>query len=91
MVELYLHPMHIHGVVAQRHLYLYVACAREIRNAYNIFVGKPNVKRPLRRFRRRYDNIKLDLGKTGGAGVIWIQEGIQRRAVVNTPIQLQIP
>jgi hypothetical protein len=38
----------------------------ERRNAYRILVGKPDVKRPLRRPRRRWvDNIKMDLREVG--------------------------
>jgi hypothetical protein len=34
----------------------------QIRNAYNIFVGKPEGKRPLGRHRCRWeDNIRIDL------------------------------
>jgi hypothetical protein len=34
----------------------------QMRNTYNIFVGKPKGKRPLRRPRHRYeDNIRMDL------------------------------
>jgi hypothetical protein len=34
----------------------------ELRNAYNIFVGKPYGKRPLGRHRRVWeDNIRIDL------------------------------
>jgi len=40
----------------------HVACMEEMRNAYNILVGKPEVKRPLGRSkRRREDNIRMDL------------------------------
>jgi hypothetical protein len=36
------------------------------RNAYRIFVGKPEGERPLRRPRRRWvDNIKMDLREMG--------------------------
>jgi hypothetical protein len=36
------------------------------RNAYRIFVGKPEGKRPLGRPRRRWvDNIKMDLRNIG--------------------------
>jgi hypothetical protein len=36
------------------------------RNAYNLFVGKSEGKRPLRRPRRRWvDNIRMDLGEVG--------------------------
>jgi hypothetical protein len=40
----------------------HVARMREKMNAYRILVGKPEVKRPLGRPRRRWvDNIKMDL------------------------------
>jgi hypothetical protein len=43
------------------------------RNAYRIFVGKPEVKRPLeRRRRRRVDNVKMDLTETEWYGMDWI-------------------
>jgi hypothetical protein len=39
-----------------------VARMGEMRNAYNILVGRPEGKRPLRKSRRRWeDNIKMDL------------------------------
>jgi hypothetical protein len=45
----------------------------EKRNAYRIFVGKPEGQGPLRRTRRRWeDNIKLDLRATGWGGMDWI-------------------
>jgi len=38
----------------------------EMKNTYEILVGKPEGKRPLRRPRkRREDNIKMDLTETG--------------------------
>jgi hypothetical protein len=38
----------------------------EMRNTYNILVGKPEGKSPLRRPRRRWeDNIRMDLGEIG--------------------------
>jgi hypothetical protein len=43
------------------------------RNAYGIFVGKPEVKRPLGRPTCRWvDNIKMDLRETGS---IWLRIG----------------
>jgi hypothetical protein len=33
----------------------------EMRNAYNILVGKPEGKRPLRRCRHRWKDIRMDL------------------------------
>jgi hypothetical protein len=45
----------------------------EKNNAYRILVGKPEVRRPLRRPRRRWvDNIEMDLGEIGWGGVDWI-------------------
>jgi hypothetical protein len=44
----------------------------EKRNAYRIFVGKPEGKRPLRRVRHRWvDNIKLNLREIGWNGMGW--------------------
>jgi hypothetical protein len=44
----------------------HVACTGEIRNAYTIFVGKSEGKRPRGRPRRRLkDNIRMDLRETG--------------------------
>jgi hypothetical protein len=38
----------------------------EVRNAYNVLVGKPGRKRPLGRPRRRWeDNIRIDLREVG--------------------------
>jgi hypothetical protein len=45
----------------------------EKRNAYEILVGKPEGKRPLRRPRCRWvDNIKMDIRETGWGGMDWI-------------------
>jgi hypothetical protein len=45
----------------------------EKRNAYRIFVGKPEGKRPLGGpRRRRVDNIKMDLREIGWDGMDWI-------------------
>jgi len=45
-----------------------------MRNAYNILVGKPEGKRPLRRPRHRWeDNITMDLKEIGCRDVNWIQ------------------
>jgi hypothetical protein len=45
---------------------------REKRNAYRIFVGNPEGKRPLGRSRRRrVDNIKMDIREIDG--MVWIE------------------
>jgi hypothetical protein len=67
----------------------------ETKNAYRILVGKPEGKRPLGRPRRRWvDNIKIDLRGIGGDGMDWIdlaQDRDQRRALVNTVMNLRVP
>jgi hypothetical protein len=48
----------------------HVARIGENRNAYRIFVGMPEGKRPLGRPRRRWaDNIKMNLRKIGWDGL----------------------
>jgi hypothetical protein len=43
------------------------------RNAFRILVGKPELKRPLGRPRRRWvDHIKMDFREIGGGGMDWI-------------------
>jgi hypothetical protein len=37
----------------------------EVRGAYNILVGRPEGRRPLGRWRRWKDNIKMDLREIG--------------------------
>jgi hypothetical protein len=58
-------------------------------------VGKPEVKRPLGRPRRRWvDNIKIDLREIGWDGIDWIdlaQDRDQWRALVNTVMNLRVP
>jgi hypothetical protein len=50
----------------------HVARMGERRNTYRTLVGKPEVKRPLGRPRRRWvDNIKMDLREIGWYGVVW--------------------
>jgi hypothetical protein len=68
---------------------------REKRNAYRIFVGKPEGKGPLGRPRCRWvDNIKIDLREIGWRGVDWIDLALDRdqwRALLNTEINLRVP
>jgi hypothetical protein len=64
------------------------------RNAYRLFVGKPEGKRPLGRPRRRWvDYIKRDLGEVGWGYVDWIglaQDRNRWRAVMNTVLNLRV-
>jgi hypothetical protein len=51
----------------------HVARMGEVRGAYNIWVGRPEGRRPLGRTRRRWeDNIKMDLREIGFGDVDWI-------------------
>jgi hypothetical protein len=67
----------------------------EKRNAYRIWVGKPEGRRPLGRPRRRWvDNIKMDLSEIGWDGVDWVDLAQDRdhwRALVNTVMKLRVP
>jgi hypothetical protein len=73
----------------------HVARMVEERNLYGLLVGKPKVKRPLGRPRRRWiDNIKMDLLVIGLSVVDWIglaQDRYSWRAVVNSVMNLRIP
>jgi hypothetical protein len=50
----------------------YVARIGEERNAYRLWMRKPEGERPLGRPRRRWvDNIRMNLGEMGWGGVDW--------------------
>jgi hypothetical protein len=67
----------------------------EKRNAYRIFLGKPEGKEPLEMPRHsREDNFKMDLREIGWDVTYWIdlaRDTDQWRAVVNTVMNLRVP
>jgi hypothetical protein len=73
----------------------HVARMGEKRNAYSVFVGKPEGRKPLGRPRRRWlDNIRVDLVEVGWGDVDWIglAQGRDRwRALVNSVLNLRVP
>jgi len=72
----------------------HVVCMGEGRGVHRVLVGKPKVKRPLGRPRRRWkDNIKMDLQEVGGGGD-WMELAQDRdrwRSLVNTVMNFQVP
>ena len=72
----------------------HIARMGERRDVYRVLVGKPEVKRPLGRPRRRWeDNIKMDLQEEGCGSMEWIklaQEKDNRRALVTAVMNLRV-
>ena len=73
----------------------HVARMAEERGAYRVLVGKPEVKRPLGRPRRRWvDNIRIDLHEVGCEYVDWIglaQDRYRWRSRVSAVMILRVP
>jgi hypothetical protein len=73
----------------------HVARMGEMKNSYNILVGKPEGKRSFGRPRRRWeDNIGMDFWEVGWERVDWMhlaQDGDWWRAVVNTVMKFWAP
>jgi hypothetical protein len=67
----------------------------EVRNTYKIFIGKPEGRLQLRRFKWILENnIKMDLNEIGCEDVDLIyltQEKALWRALVNTVMNLLVP
>jgi hypothetical protein len=59
---------------------------------YKVLVGKPEVRRPLGRPRRRWDDgVRMDLREIGLGGVDWIQLARDRwRAVMSAVMNLRV-
>jgi hypothetical protein len=92
---LYSSPSIVRVIKARRMRWAgHVARMGEVRGAYNILVGRPDVRRPLGRPRRRWeDNIKMDLREVGFGDVDWIHwaDRDRWRALVNTVMNLRVP
>jgi len=73
----------------------HVARMGEGRGVYTFLVGKPEVRRPLGRPRRRWeDNIRMDLREVGCGCVDWMELAQDRdrwRALVSAVINIRIP
>jgi hypothetical protein len=67
----------------------------EKRNAYRLFVGKPEGRRPLGRPRHRWlGNIRMALVEVGWGDVDWIglaQDKDRWRDPVNSVLNLRVP
>ena len=73
----------------------HIACTGKRRGVYRVLVGKSEGKRPLGRFKRRWeDNIKMDLEKFGCGGMNWIelvQDTDRWRALVIALMNFRVP
>jgi hypothetical protein len=71
---LYSSPSIVRVIKARRTRWVgHVARMGEVTDTYNILVGRPEGRTPLRRPRRRWeDNIKMDLREIGFGDVDWI-------------------
>jgi len=62
---------------------------------YSVLVGKPDVKRPLGRHRRRWvGNIRMDLHEVGCVYMDWIglaQDRDRWRTLVSAVMNLRVP
>ena len=73
----------------------HVARVEEGRDVHKVLVGKPEVKRPLGRPRRRWeDNIKMDFEEVGrgcGDWMEWAEDRDRWRALVGTVMNCGVP
>jgi hypothetical protein len=93
--DLYSSPSIIRIIKSRRMRWAgYVARMGEKRNAYRVLVGKTEGKRPLGRPRRRWVDIRMNLGEVGWGDVDWIGLAKDRnkwRALANSVLNLRVP
>jgi hypothetical protein len=89
--DLYSSPSII-GIIKSKLIWAgHVARMGEKRNAYRLLVGKPEGRRPRRKW---VDNIRMDLGEVGCGDVDWMGLAKDRnrwRALVNSVLNLRVP
>jgi hypothetical protein len=71
----------------------HVARMGQMRNEYNILVGKPEGKRPLGRPKRRWEDIRMDLREIVWEAVDYMHLAQDRghwRAFINTVMNLRV-
>jgi hypothetical protein len=72
----------------------HVACMGEGRGVHRVLVGKPEGKRPMGRFRRRWEDIKIELEEVGGGCGDWMERAQDRerwRTLVSMVMNFRIP
>jgi len=90
--DLYASPNIVRVIKSRRMRWAgHVARMGEERGAYRVLVGKPEGKRPRRRW---VDNIRMDLQEVGCVYVDWIglaQDRDRWRTLVSTVMNLRVP
>jgi hypothetical protein len=94
--DLYSLPNIVRGVKSRRmRLGGHVARMGEDSGVHRVLVGKPELKRPLGRPRRRWENnIKMDLQEVGGSRGDWMEMAQNRdgwRSLVGTVRNFRVP
>jgi hypothetical protein len=80
---LYSSPSIVRVIKARRMRWAgHVARMGEVRDTYNILVGRPEGRRPLGRPRRRFGDVDW---------IHWAQDRNRWRALVNTVMNLRVP
>jgi hypothetical protein len=94
--ELYSSPNIVRVVKSRRMKRVgHMARMGEVSGVYRVLAGKPGVKRPLGKPRRRWvDNTKMDLQEVGCGSMDWIeltQDRYRWQAFVNVVMKLRVP